>query len=167
MIEFLQHIINMLILGSTYALLGIGLTLIFGIMRIVNFAHGELYAFGAYGIYCATALLGLDFFLSILIAILAGCVLGALIEVVLLRPMRSADIDTTMLIMIGAMIVMQNGEQYVWGGVAKSVSTPFPETPLVIGPFSVSWLRLFVFFAALALIASAYFLINLSTLLKT
>jgi branched-chain amino acid transport system permease protein len=65
-----------------------------------------------------------------------------------------------MLIMIGAMIVMQNTEQYVWGGVAKSVSTPFPETPLVIGAFSVSWLRLFVFFAALALIAAAYFLIN-------
>ena len=47
MIEFLQHVINALILGSTYALLGIGLTLIFGIMRVVNFAHGELYAFGA------------------------------------------------------------------------------------------------------------------------
>jgi branched-chain amino acid transport system permease protein len=105
-------------------------------------------------------LLGFNFFLSLLISIVAGCILGALIEVVLLRPMRGADIDTTMLIMIGAMIVMQNTEQYVWGGVAKSVSTPFPETPLVIGPFSVSWLRLFVFFAALALIAAAYFLIN-------
>jgi branched-chain amino acid transport system permease protein len=129
-------------------------------MRIVNFAHGELYAFGAYFVYFVAVLLGFNFFLSLLIAILAGCILGALIEVVLLRPMRGADIDTTMLIMIGTMIVMQNTEQYVWGGVAKSVSTPFPETPLVIGPFSVSWLRLFVFFAALALIAAAYFLIN-------
>ena len=76
--------------------------------------------------------------MSLLIAIVAGCLLGALIEVVLLRPMRGADIDTTMLIMIGAWIVMQNTEQYVWGGVAKSIATPFPETPLVIGPFSVS-----------------------------
>jgi branched-chain amino acid transport system permease protein len=152
--------INMLILGSTYALLGIGLTLIFGIMRIVNFAHGELYAFGASFVYFVAILLGFNFFLSLLIAIVAGCILGALIEVVLLRPMRGADIDTTMIIMIGAMIVMQNTEQYVWGGIAKSVATPFPETPLVIGPFSVAWLRLFVFFAALALIAAAYFLIN-------
>ena len=46
--ELLQHLANGLILGSTYALLGIGLTLIFGIMRVVNFTHGELYAFGAY-----------------------------------------------------------------------------------------------------------------------
>ena len=124
MTEFFQHMINMLILGSTYALLGIGLTLIFGIMRIVNFAHGELYAFGAYFVYFVAVLLGFNFFLSLLIAMLAGCILGSLIEVVLLRPMRGADIDTTMLIMIGAMIVMQNTEQYVWGGVAKSVSTP-------------------------------------------
>jgi branched-chain amino acid transport system permease protein len=113
MTEFLQHIVNMLILGSTYALLGIGLTLIFGIMRVVNFAHGELYAFGAYFVYFIAILLGFNFFLSLLVAIVAGGLLGALIEYVLLRPMRGADIDTTMLIMIGAMIVMQNGEQYI------------------------------------------------------
>lgn len=166
MVEFLQHVINMLILGSTYALLGIGLTLIFGIMNVVNFAHGELYTFGAYCIYVVAILLGLDFFLSILVAIVAGCLLGALIEFILLRPLRGADIDTTMLVMIGAMIVMQNAEQYVWGGVAKSVATPFPETPLVVGPFSVSWLRLFVFFAALALIAISYLLINRTKLGK-
>jgi len=166
MTEFLQHIVNMLILGSTYALLGIGLTLIFGIMRVVNFAHGELYSFGAYFVYFAAILLGFNFFVSILIAIVAGCLLGALIEFVLLRPMRGADIDTTMLIMIGAMIVMQNGEQYIWGGVAKSVNTPFPQAPLVIGSVSVSWLSVFVFCASLALIAASYLLINKTKLGK-
>jgi branched-chain amino acid transport system permease protein len=166
MTEFLQHVIDMVILGSTYALLGIGLTLIFGIMNVVNFAHGELYAFGAYMVYLVGVLLGLNFFLALIFAIVAGFVLGALIEFVLLRPMRGADIDTTMLIMIGAMIVMQNGEQFVWGGVAKSVPTPFPDLPLVIGPFSVSWLRLFVLCAALVLIALSYYLINRTKLGK-
>ena len=166
MTEFLQHIVNMLILGSTYALLGIGLTLIFGIMRVVNFAHGELYAFGAYFVYFIAILLGFNFFLSLLVAIVAGGLLGALIEYVLLRPMRGADIDTTMLIMIGAMIVMQNGEQYIGGGVAKSVNTPFPQAPLVIGSVSVSWLSVFVFFAALALIAATYLVINRTKLGK-
>jgi branched-chain amino acid transport system permease protein len=166
MIEFLQHIINTFILGSTYALLGIGLTLIFGIMRVVNFAHGELYSFGAYALYLVAVLLGLNFFVALVVAIVAGCLLGALLEIVLLRPMRGADIDTTMLVMIGAMIVLQNGEQFVWGGVAKSVSTPFPQLPLVIGPFSVSWLRVFVLFAAIALIALSYLLINRTKLGK-
>ncbi len=158
--EFLQHVVNMLILGGTYALLGIGLTLIFGIMRVVNFAHGELYTFGAYFVYLASVLLGLNFFLSIAVAIVFGFIVGAAIEFLLLRPMRGADIDTTMIVMIGAMIVMQNTEQYVWGGVAKSAPTPFGESTLVVGPVSVTWLRVFVFFAALALIAGAYLLIN-------
>jgi len=166
MTELLQHVIDMVILGSTYALLGIGLTLIFGIMNVVNFAHGELYSFGAYIVYLVAVLLGLNFFLALIVAVVAGFILGAVIEFVLLRPMRGADIDTTMLIMIGAMIVMQNGEQFVWGGVAKSVPTPFPELPLVIGPFSVSWLRLFVLCAASVLIAVSYYLINRTKLGK-
>src|SRR3712207_35927 len=100
--EFLQHIVNAVMLGGTYALLGIGLTLIFGIMRVVNFTHGELYAFGAYAVYALTMPLGLNFFVGIVVAVLGGIVLGAAIELVLLRPMRGADIDTTMLVMIGA-----------------------------------------------------------------
>ena len=69
--QFLQHLVNTVILGGTYALLGIGLTLIFGIMRVVNFAHGELYAFGAYTVYLVAAALGLDFFLGLVIAVIA------------------------------------------------------------------------------------------------
>ena len=62
--QFFQHIVNALMLGGTYALLGIGLTLIFGIMRVVNFTHGELYAFGGYMIFCVTVALGVNFFLG-------------------------------------------------------------------------------------------------------
>ena len=158
--QFLQHLANTATLGSTYALLGIGLTLIFGIMRVVNFTHGELYAFGAYVVYLVTAPLGLNFFLALVVAVAAGCVLGAAIEFALLRPMRDADIDTTMLIMIGAWIVLQNTEQLVWTGVAKAIVTPFPETPLVLGPISVSWLRIFVLVVALFLIAGTYAVVN-------
>ena len=158
--QLLQHLVNAIILGGTYALLGIGLTLIFGIMRVVNFTHGELYAFGAYAVYWLVATAGVNFFLALPVAIAAGLVLGALVEFVLLRPMRGADIDTTMLVMIGAWIVMQNSEMIVWGGVAKSIPTPFPETPLVIGPISVAWLRLFALGIALVLIAGTYALIN-------
>src|SRR6202035_2420942 len=71
--ELVQHGLNALILGGTYALLGIGLTLIFGIMRVVNFTHGELYSFGAYAVYLVTAFFGLNFFLALIVAIIAGC----------------------------------------------------------------------------------------------
>src|SRR5215467_2646934 len=164
--QFLQHLVNAVILGGTYALLGIGLTLIFGIMRLVNFTHGELYAFGAYTVYLVAAALGLNFFFGLVVAIVAGMLLGAMIEVALLRPMRGADVDTVMLVMIGAWIVMQNTELLIWGGVAKAIVTPFPDAPLVIGPVSISWLRVFVLAAALLLILGAYVLIHRTKLGK-
>ena len=147
--QLLQHCLNALVLGGTYALLGIGLTLIFGIMRVVNFTHGELYSFGAYMMFMFVMLLHLDFFLSLVLAMLLGIALGAAIEFLLLRKLRGADIDTTMLVMIGAWIAMQNFEQLVWSGVAKSIKTPFPSAPLVMGAVSVSWSRLFVLAVAL------------------
>ena len=164
--QFLQHLVNAAVLGGTYALLGIGLTLIFGIMRVVNFTHGELYAFGAYTVYLIAAALGLNFFFGLVVAVVAGMLLGAMIEIALLRPMRQADIDTVMLVMIGAWIVMQNTELLVWGGVAKAIVTPFPDAPLVIGPVSISWLRVFLLAAALLLILGAYVLIHRTKLGK-
>lgn len=164
--QLLQHLANTLIMGGTYALLGIGLTLIFGIMRIVNFTHGELYAFGAYMMYFFAMVLGMDFFVSIAFAIVAGMLLGSAIEFTLLRKKRGADIDTTMLIMIGAWIVMQNVEILTWGSIAKSVNSPLPAEPLNIGPISVSWLRVLVLVIALALIAATYLLINRTKLGK-
>ena len=164
--QFLQHLLNGLILGGTYALLGIGLTLIFGIMRVVNFTHGELYTFGAYMVFMFTMVLQANFFVSLGAAILLGVALGALIELVLLRPLRGANIDTTMLVMIGAWIALQNSEQLVWSGVAKSVTHPFPADPLVIGPVSVLWVRVFVFVSAIALIAGAHLLIHRTRLGK-
>ena len=164
--ELLQHLVNALILGSTYALLGIGLTLIFGIMRVVNFTHGELYALGAYAVFFLEVSLGVNFFLALVLAVIVGCAVGAAIEFVLLRPLLDADIDTTMLVMIGAWIVMQNTELLYWGGVSKAVMTPFPDEPLQIGPVFVSWLRLFVLVVALILIGATYALINRTKLGK-
>ena len=158
--QLLQHLVNGLVLGGTYALLGIGLTLIFGLMNVVNFAHGEFYTLGAYAAYAALALAGVNFLVALLAAIAAGALLGALCERVLLRPLRGESIDTTMLVMIGVWIAMQNAELLVWGGVAKSIPHPFPTEPLVLGPVAIAPLRLFVMALAAGLIAASYLLIQ-------
>ena len=93
MAEFLQHILNAIVLGGTYALLGIGLTLIFGIMKVVNFTHGELYSFGAYMIFMFSAMLGLNFFLAIILSMVLGVLLGGIIEFALLRPLTWIDLE--------------------------------------------------------------------------
>jgi branched-chain amino acid transport system permease protein len=164
--QFLQHVSNGVMLGGTYALLGIGLTLIFGIMRLVNFTHGELYTFGAYMMYAFVMLLEANFFLALILAVTLGIALGLVLELLLLRKLRGADIDTTMLVTIGAWIVLQNTEQLIWGGVAKSVATPFPKEPLIIGSVSISYGRLFVLAAALLLVTWGYVLIAYSKLGK-
>jgi branched-chain amino acid transport system permease protein len=158
--QLLQHGLNALMLGGTYALLGIGLTLIFGIMKVVNFTHGELYAFGAYMMYALVMLAGVSFFVALPLAIALGIALGGTLELLLLRRLRGADIDTTMLVMIGAWIALQNAEQLAWTGVAKSIDVPFPAAPLVIGPVSVAWNRVFVLVVALVLIGTTYLVIN-------
>ena len=128
--QLLQHLVNGLVLGGTYALLGIGLTLIFGLMSVVNFAHGEFYTLGAYATFAALAWSPVSFFVAIPIAILLGAAAGALCDRVLLRPLRTQSIDTVMLVMIGVWIAMQNAELLGWGGVAKNIATPLPSAPL-------------------------------------
>jgi len=156
----LQHLLNGLLLGGTYALLGIGLTLIFGLMNVVNFAHGEFYTLGAYATFAGLALAGVGFVTAVAAAIVAGAVGGALCERVLLRPLRAESMDTTMLVMIGLWIAMQNAELLGWGGVAKSIPHPFPTAPLVLGPVSVAPLRLFALGAVLVLIVVSHLLIH-------
>lgn len=158
--QLLQHLVNALVLGGTYALLGIGLTLIFGIMRIVNFAHGELFSFGAYLVFLFVVSLDVNFFVAFFLSVIGGCLLGAALEFLLIRPLRAANIETTMLVTIGAWIIMQNSELLVWGGVAKAITTPFSETPLVFGPVWVSPLRIFVLLMAILLIGGTYALIH-------
>ena len=144
----------MLVLGGTYALLGIGLTLIFGIMNVVNFTHGVLYTFGAYVMFIVVHQLGPQF-----LPRAAGCrrvpawLLGRAIELTLLRPLRGSDIDTTMLVMIGAWIAMQSGALVDLGRRGQvGRRRRFPKRRWCSGPVSVSWLRLFVLAAAALLI---------------
>ncbi|MEX2223856.1 MAG: branched-chain amino acid ABC transporter permease [Candidatus Rokuibacteriota bacterium] len=158
--QLLQHLLNGLLLGATYSLLGIGLTLVFGLMNVVNFAHGEFYTLGAYAAFAALAFPAVPFFLAIPLAIVAGALAGAVCERVLLRPLRGQSIDTVMLVMIGLWIVMQNAELLAWGGVAKSVPTPFPTEPVVAGAVSVAPLRIFVFVVSGLLILGAHLLLS-------
>src|SRR3989442_14527927 len=106
--QLLQHLVNGLVLGGTYALLGIGLTLIFGFMNVVNFAHGEFYTLGAYAAFAALGWAGVDFFMAVLAAIAARAALRWLCEVTLLRPLPSESIQTTMLVVIGGWIAIQD-----------------------------------------------------------
>jgi branched-chain amino acid transport system permease protein len=126
---------------------------------VVNFAHGEFYTLGAYAVFAALVGASVNFFAAIPLAVVVGAVAGAVCERCLLRPLRGASIDTVMLVMIGVWIAMQNAELLGWGGVAKSVPTPFSTQPVVLGHVSVSPLRIFVFAVSGGLILGAHLLL--------
>jgi branched-chain amino acid transport system permease protein len=133
MVEFLQSIpldqlliqtINGIVTGMILALVASGLTLIFGIMDVVNFAHGELFMLGAYVGVITLAATG-DFWIALVVATLLIALLGALIHVTMLRPLLGRDPLTTILATFGISLVLQNYALWQFGPVARKIQEPF------------------------------------------
>jgi branched-chain amino acid transport system permease protein len=164
--ELTQHVANGLVIGGGYALMGIGLTLIFGIMRVVNFAHGEFYMLGAFLLFTLFSRFGVDFFVASLVAIVAVGVVGAIVERVVLRPLRNESIEIPMLAMVALSVILQNAAILVWDPSPKTIRHPFSPLPIVIGPIHVVAIRLFAGLTAIALIVAAHLFIRRSRLGK-
>jgi branched-chain amino acid transport system permease protein len=158
--EFVQHVVNGLIIGGGYALMGIGLTLIFGIMRVVNFAHGEFYMLGAFLLFTLFSLFGVNFFVSSLIAIVGVGVAGIIVERVVLRPLRHQPIEIPMLATVALSVILQNAAILIWDASPKTLKHPFSPIPMVLGPIHVVSIRIFAGLAAVALIVGAHLFIK-------
>jgi branched-chain amino acid transport system permease protein len=141
--QFLQQLSNGLVIGCTYALMAVGLTMIFGLMDVVNFAHGELYMLGAFFAYSLCAVAGLNYFLSIIIAIDLVMLLGLVFERVALKPLRNQNILTTVLITIGLSIFLENTALIIWGPIPRNMPTPFAQGATTIGPIYLTRQRIF------------------------
>src|SRR5919201_1570013 len=133
MVEFLQAIsldqiliqtVNGIVTGMILALVASGLTLIFGIMDVVNFAHGELFMLGAYMGVVVLATSG-SFWLALVIAVLVVALLGAALQIVTLRPLLGRDPLNTILATFGLSLVLQNYALWQYGPVARKIQEPF------------------------------------------
>jgi branched-chain amino acid transport system permease protein len=102
-----QATVNGLIVGLLYLLMAVGFTLVFGVMRMVNFAHGEFYMLGAFAAYYCTVHWGLPFLAAVAVSTVAACVFGALIEWLVLKPFRKDELNG-MIVTIGLAMVLQN-----------------------------------------------------------
>src|SRR5690606_18290928 len=94
---FLQNLTGGLLIGGIYALIGVGLSLIFGVMRVINFAHGEFVAIGMYTSMVLFRQLGIDPYLALVIALPAGVIVGALVQRVVLARLVDSPGDSTLL----------------------------------------------------------------------
>lgn len=107
MTEFFQQLINSLSLGSIYALIALGYTMVYGIIKLINFAHGEVYMIGAYVGYATMSILKLGFFEALLLAMVACMILGVLIERIAYRPLRNSSRLAVLITAIGMSLLLQ------------------------------------------------------------
>ncbi len=123
---FLQHLVNGISLGSLYALLAIGYTMVYGILRLINFAHGDVFMLGTYIAFYAMTSFFLPWWMSFLIAIALTCIFGIILERSAYRPLRNSPRISVMISAIGASFLIQNLAIVIFGGRPKA----FPIAPI-------------------------------------
>ncbi len=145
---FLQAIAAGILIGGLYGLVSVGLSLIFGVLRIVNFAHGEFVMLGMYGAYVLHSALGLDPLVSLLVLGPVFFVFGALVQHLLLRRVLAAPDLAQIFLTVGLSIVLANAALLVFGADYRSVSVPYGDAYLSFGAIILPWTRIIAFAGA-------------------
>jgi branched-chain amino acid transport system permease protein len=156
----IQSIINGLALGWIYILIAMGLSLIFGIMGILQLAHGEVYMLGAYSIYFFSVTHGLSFFVALPLSMMIGLVLGLILERFFFRPL-GGELLTTIMIALGLMIVLQASVTVGFGVTPKSIPSFAPNPAEILGIMLGSD-RLIAVGVSIAMILLLYFFLKRS-----
>jgi branched-chain amino acid transport system permease protein len=161
--EFIaQTILNALITSAFYALVAVGLTLVFGVMKIVNFAHGEFYMLGAYAIWILFAVNGWPYFAAVLAGIVGVGLLGMVCERLVFRPLRG-NLLSGFIASVGLVFILQVAVGRIWGvGKMKPVPAPYPGEVVSVGGVSVDVQRIIVFVGAVVLVAALLLFLNRS-----
>ena len=153
-----QGIFNGLMSAGIYVLIAMGLTLVLGILGIVQLAHGEVYMLGAYGTYFLCTMAGLHFVPALLVSMVVIGALGIVLEKVFFRPFRN-DPERAVIVAIGLILFLQQGVFLVVGGVPKSIPNPFSGI-IRIGGIVMPVERLIIVLSAVVLVAGLLLFIS-------
>ena len=147
----LQGIVSGLLFGGVYSLMAVGLTLIFGVMRVVNFAHGDMMVWGMYLAYVLATRAGVDPYVSFLVCAAALFALGLGVQRGLVDRIVEAPHEMQILLMLGVALVLENVALLAFGPEPTRVRSPLASATLWLGPVFVDVARLVTFLVALAL----------------
>ncbi len=153
-ITILQLVINGLLLGGMYGLISIGLTLIFGVLEIVNFAHGEFLMLSMYAAFWLFQLYGIDPYLSMLIIIPVFFLLGIAVQRITIQPILNAPPLNQIFMTVGLSMVLQNAALFIWTADYRTMKTSYSALTLKTAGLIISFPRLVAFLLAMALIAA-------------
>ena len=134
MTGFLQLFLNCLVLSANYILLAVGLTLIFGILRTLNFAHGSLYIVGAYIVYALFKMMGVNYFLAMVAAIIGVAGLGIFLEATVLFPMtKQKSFLTSLNAILGVSMVIEGALAFIFLGEDVTIGSVVTGTVSIFG----------------------------------
>ena len=149
---FVQQLINGIALGGIYALITIGYSMVYGVMRLMNFAHGDIYMVGTFIAYTLCVRNKMSIFVAALAGMLVGGILAALVEVLAYRRLRMENRAISMITALGAAYLIQNSEELVWGVEVQRFPSIFAtETFNVLG-LNISTVQLFTLVLSVVLI---------------
>lgn len=161
--SFISYLINGISLGSIYAIIALGYTMVYGIAKMLNFAHGDVIMVGAFAVFTIVSTMGLPVWLGILISIIVCTVLGVVIERVAYKPLRNAASPLAVLITaIGVSYLLQNVALLVFGANAKSFTSvvPFSGIRLADGQLNISGVTIVTILACIVIMIGLTLFVN-------
>lgn len=158
---FLQHLTNGVSLGSLYALIAIGYTMVYGILRLINFAHGDIFMMASYFAFYGVATFMMPWYLSFILSIVLTALLGVLLEKAAYKPIRTAPKISIMISAIGASFFLENLATVIFGGRPKKFPEPkFFTESINIGGIALQRLTIIIPIVTLVILFLLLYLIN-------
>jgi branched-chain amino acid transport system permease protein len=151
-----QQIVNGIVLGSGYACIALGWTILLGVARLVNFAHGQLYMLGAFVTWYAVAKVGLPYPVAIVVAMIVLAALGLLIQGAMMRLVMSQNLTSLMIVTLGLGYVLQGGSALIFGGNPQTLPGTLSRAKIELGPLWFTWQDVLVLVATLALYGAVW-----------
>jgi len=151
---FWQQLVNWINLGAMYALLAIGYTMVYGIVKLINFAHGEIFMTGAFFTWWFMSALAIPFPVASLMGIMLATLLGVGIERVAYRPLRDAPRFAVVISVLGMSIFLQNMARIVWGAEFQVFEIDFGISPILIGSVVIPFKKIFILVVSLILMVA-------------
>lgn len=157
--EILDQLVNGLSLGSIYALIALGYTMVYGIIQLINFAHGDIYMLGAFIGFFTAVNLKLPFIPTLLIAMIGSALIGILVEKIAYKPLRKSPKITLLITAIGVSLLLEHGTRFLVGPDTKSFPQLISAKKISYGPIKMSNIQIVTFVTVIILVLLLQFIV--------
>ena len=155
-----QQLLNGLVVGIGYALVGLGFSMIFGVMRVINFAHGNVYMVGAFAGLTAAKYCGGNFYVAIVVGMAVGALLGLILERLVFRPVRHMETFAGLLTSTGALFALGIIGLLIWGALPKPYDVHVPNISWEVGNITIYYMQVFMMATGVLVMLALWWIVS-------